>query len=141
MVMAIYFKKGRKYEVLFRMWPGTERLLMWGDPAGAAAYGRASSFQDAAGVEICEPLFLFFKGRQGSGMAGGRCAYKDESLNPRFDFEKYLYSYRLWGRLLYNPKADPETWRRYLRSEFGEAGALVETACANGSRVLPLFTT
>ncbi len=133
------FQKGRKYDVVFRMWPGTQRLLLWGDPAAAAAYGRASSFQNAAGVEICEPLF--FKGRQGSGIAGGRCAYRDQSLKPRFDFEKYLYSYRLWGRLLYNPDADPESWRRYLRSEFGPAASAVETACAHGSRVLPLFTT
>jgi hypothetical protein len=133
------FQQGRQYEVLFRMWPGTERLLLWGDPAAAAAYGRASSFQGAAGVELCEPLF--FKGRQGSGIAGGRCAYLDETLKPRYDFEKYLYTYRLWGRLLYNPDADPESWRRYLRSEFGEAAASLETACANGSRVLPLFTT
>lgn len=133
------FQQGRKYDVLFRMWPGTERLLLWGDPATAAAYGRASSFQGAAGVEICEPLF--FKGRQGSGLEGGRCAYKDESLNPRFDFEKYLYTYRLWGRLLYNPDTEPENWRRYLRSEFQEASGAVEAACANGSRVLPLFTT
>ena len=133
------FQQGRQYDVLFRMWPGTERLLLWGDPAAAAAYGRASSFQGAAGVEICEPLF--FKGRQGSGIAGGRCAYLDSSLNPRFDFEKYLYTYRLWGRLLYDPQADPQSWRRYLHAEFGEAAVSLETACANGSRVLPLFTT
>jgi len=133
------FQQGRKYDVLFRMWPGTERLLLWGDPATAAAYGRVSSFQGAAGVEICEPLF--FKGRQGSGLEGGRCAYKDQSLNPKLDFEKYLYTYRLWGRLLYNPNTDAENWGRYLRSEFGEAAGPVETACACGSRVLPLFTT
>jgi len=133
------FQQHRKYDVLFRMWPGTERLLLWGDPVTAAAYGRASSFQGAAGVEICEPLF--FKGRQGSGLDGGRCAYKDQSLNPRFDFEKYLYTYRLWGHLLYNPNADAENWRRYLRSEFQDAANSVEIACANGSKVLPLFTT
>jgi hypothetical protein len=121
------------------MWPGTERLLLWGDPATAAAYGRASSFQGAAGAEICEPLF--FKGRQGSGVEGSRCAYRDHSLTPRFDFEKYLYTYRLWGRLLYNPDAPSDSWQRYLRSEFGPAATPVETACAYGSRVLPLFTT
>ena len=34
----------RKYSVLHRIWPGTQRLLLWGDPLMAAAYGRASSF-------------------------------------------------------------------------------------------------
>ncbi|MDQ6707269.1 MAG: hypothetical protein M3Z85_14995, partial [Acidobacteriota bacterium] len=133
------FKAGRRYDVMFRMWPGTQRLLIWGDPATAAAYGRESHFCGASGVEICEPLF--FKGRQGSGLPGGRCAYADESLKPKLDFEKYLYTYRVWGRLLYNPEADPESWRRYLRTEFGAGAAQLEDAVTHGSRVLPLFTT
>jgi hypothetical protein len=91
-------------------------------------------------VEICEPLF--FKGRQGSGLPGGRCAYADESLNPKGgDFRKYEYTYRIWGRLLYHPETDPENWRRYLRSEFGAAGTSVENALGQASRVLPLITT
>ena len=115
------FQEGRKYDVLFRIWAGTQRLLLWGDPATAAAYGRSAHFCGASGVEICEPLF--FKGRQGSGLPGGRCAYADESLNPQGgDFRKYDYTYRVWGRLLYNPETDPESWRRYLRTEFGAAG-------------------
>ncbi|HWB85496.1 MAG TPA: hypothetical protein VG675_15235 [Bryobacteraceae bacterium] len=133
------YKKDRKYGILYRMWPGTQRVLLWGDPAMAAAYGRTAHFCGASGVELCEPLF--FKGRKGSGLPGGRTAYADESLQPKFDFEKYLYSYRLWGRMLYSPKADPESWRRYLRTEFGQAAAPVETALANCSRVLPTITT
>ena len=68
---------------------------------------------------MSEPLH--FKGRQGTGQPGGRCAYADRSLAPRYDFEKYLYTYRLWGRLGYNPDTDPEVWRRALRREFGAA--------------------
>ena len=90
-----------RYGVLHRMWPGTQRLLLWGDPALAAAYGRASSFCGSSGVELFEPLS--FKGRKGSGLPGGRDAYADASLRPARDYEKYLYEYRLWGRLLYNP--------------------------------------
>ncbi len=134
------FQEGRKYDVLFRIWAGTQRLLLWGDPATAAAYGRSAHFCGASGVEICEPLF--FKGRQGSGLPGGRCAYADESLNPPGgDFKKYDYTYRVWGRLLYNPETDPESWRRYLHTEFGAAGPSVETALGRASRVLPLITT
>lgn len=133
------FSKDRRYDVTFRLWPGSQRLLLWGDPAIAAAYGRASSFMGAKGIEICEPLF--FKGRQGSGLPGGRCAYADESLNPRLDFEKYAYTYRVWGRSLYNPQTSPDGWQRYLRGEFGPAASHVEQAVSNASRVLPLFTT
>jgi hypothetical protein len=65
----------RRYGILHRIWPGTQRLLLWGDPEMAAAYGRVSSFCGSNGVEIFEPLF--FKGRKGSGLPGGRDAYAD----------------------------------------------------------------
>ena len=134
------FAEGRRHGVLHRIWPGTQRLLLWGDPVFAAAYGRAFSFCGSAGVELCEPLF--FKGRKGSGLAGGREAYVSHSDQPPGGaWEKYLYSYRIWGRLLYNPDADPETWRRYLRSQFGHGGEAAETALGQASRILPLLTT
>jgi hypothetical protein len=133
------FQEGRKFDVLFRMWAGTQRMLIWGDPATAAAYGHASHFCGASGVELCEPLF--FKGREGSGLPGGRCGYADKSLNPERDWQKYEYTYRVWGRLLYNPKADADQWRRYLRTSFGPAADAVETSLAHASRVLPMLTT
>jgi len=134
------FQKDRRFDVLFRMWPGTQRTLLWGDPALASGYGRSSNFCGASGVEICEPLF--FKGRQGSGLSGGRCAYSDESLNPRDgDWSKYRYTYRVWGRNLYNPNADADEWRRYLRAEFGSGALSMEHAVSQASRILPLITT
>ena len=130
----------RRYGVLYRIWPGTQRLLLWGDPAMGAGYGRYGTFCGCLGVELCEPLS--FKGRMGSGHPGGRDGYGDSSLRPAGgDWEKYLYTYRLFGRLLYNPDTDPEAWRRFLRKEFGAAAESVETALANASRVLPLLTT
>ena len=112
-------KEDRRYGVLHRMWPGTQRLLLWGDPETAAAYGRASSFCGSSGLELFEPLS--FKGRKGSGRPGRRDAYADASLKPKGgDWEKYAYTYRLWGRLLYNPEADtirggtPHRLRRLL---------------------------
>jgi hypothetical protein len=138
---ADLFQEGRKFHVLFRLWPGTQRHLLWGDPQAAAAYGRAASFCGASGMEIFEPLF--FKGREGSGLTGGRLAYADETLTPaEGEWKKFEYTYRLWGRLLYNPDADPETWRRFLRKDFAAASAEpIEAAVGNASRVLPLLTT
>jgi hypothetical protein len=131
--------ENRPYGVLHRMWPGTQRLLLWGDPVMAAGYGRASSFCGSNGVELFEPLS--FKGRKGSGLPGGRDAYADASLRPARDYEKYLYEYRLWGRLLYNPDALPESWRRLLVKEYGPAAVTCEKSLARASRILPLFTT
>jgi hypothetical protein len=132
-------REDRKYGILHRIWPGTQRFLIWGDPVFAAGYGRAFSFCHSAGVELMEPLS--FKGRIGSGQPGGRCAYADKSLNPKYDWEKYLYQYRVWGRLIYNPDANPETWRRELRHEFGVAAQPVEEALGCASRILPAITT
>ena len=132
--------EGRRYGVLHRIWPGTQRLLLWGDPAFAAGYGRAASFGGSAGLELFEPLS--FKGRKGSGLPGGRDAYADPALKPApWEFEKYAYGYRLWGRLLYNPDAAPDVWRRLLSHQYGRAARPVETALASASRILPLVTT
>jgi hypothetical protein len=43
--------------------------------------------------------------------------------------------------LLYDPNAEPDQWRRYLRSTFERGAAPAETALAHASRVLPLLTT
>jgi hypothetical protein len=132
-------REDRRYGVLHRVWPGTQRLLLWGDPRTGAAYGRAFSYCGSIGVELMEPLS--FKGRRGSGIAGDRCGYANASLKPRWDWEKYLYSHRIWGRLLYNPDSDPDVWRRCLRKQFGSAASATEEALANASRILPIVTT
>ncbi len=132
-------REDRPWGVVHRVWPGTQRLLLWGDPVTAAAYSRCFSFCGSNGAEICEPLS--FKGRRGSGIAGNRTAYADASLVSRWDWEKYRYSYRVWGRLLYNPDAEGESWRRMLRSQFGGGAGDVETALAHASRILPIVTT
>jgi hypothetical protein len=133
-------REDRRYGVWHRIWPGTQRHLLWGDPALAAGYGRASSFCGSDGIDICEPLS--FKGRIGSGLPGGRNAYADKPLEAAGDdWRKHLYTYRIWGRLLYNPEAGPDTWRRYLGKQFGAGATAVEGALAHASRVLPLVTT
>ncbi len=136
---ADFFQQGSKSQLLFRLWPGSQRHLLSADPELCAAYGRTSHFCGAAGIDLMEPLT--FKGREGSGHPGGRCAYSDQSLNPKSDWQKFEYYYRLWGRHLYDPDVNPEVWRRYLRREFGPRAEPVETALANASRLLPLLTS
>ena len=132
-------KEDRNYGVLHRIWPGTQRILLWGDPELSAAHSKAFSFCDSVGVELMEPLS--FKGRRGSGIAGGRCGYLDASLKPRWDWEKYLYSLRVFGRLTYNPNTESDVWQRYLVRQFGVGAEAVELALANASRILPIVLT
>ncbi|TDW65989.1 hypothetical protein [Kribbella pratensis] len=135
-----FLREDRTVDLMFRVWPGTQKLLAWGDPAIAAGYGRLSTFGGSRGVDFCEPLF--FKGRKGSGEPGKRDPYvrEDLRLSDNREWTKYRYGYLLWGRLLYNPDAEPETWRRHLRATYGEAAAHVEDALSPLSRILPLVT-
>jgi hypothetical protein len=136
---ADFLRSDRRYSLMFRVWPGSDRLLLTGDPVTAAAHSRALGFGGSDGAEIFEPLS--FKGRRGSGIPGGRCAYADRSLEPRRDWEKYLYTYRVWGRLLYDPETKPEVWRRSLKRQFGARAPHVEAALASSTRILPIATT
>ena len=119
-----FLREDRPYDVVFRLWAGTQRVLLWGDPAFAAGYGRVAGVAGSQGLEWCEPLT--FKGREGSGLSGARTGYADPTLVPADDWEKYAYTYRLFGRLTYDPDAPAETWRRPLRAHFGAAASDAE---------------
>lgn len=134
---ADLYQEGRGFDILFRLWPGTQRHLLSADPAWASAMGRAANFCGAAGLEICEPLT--FKGREGSGHPGGRNAYRDK--NEAKDWRKFAESYQLWGRLLYNPDATPDAWRLSLKRKFGKGADHAEAALSAASRVLTLLTS
>ncbi len=133
-----FLREDRPYDLVFRMWAGTQRLLLWGDPIFAAGYGRAAATAGGAGLELMEPLT--FKGREGTGSGASRTGYVDAGLVPNYDWEKYAYTYRLFGRLSYDPDASPETWRRHLKANFGTDAPAAEQALANASRILPLVT-
>lgn len=128
----------KDYKVIYRIWPGTQRVLLWGDPEFAAGYGRSSMFAGSDGVEWCEPLG--FKGRMGTGIPGGRFNYQKQGYATRYDWQKYDYQYRVWGRLLYNPDAPRESWMRYLQQVCGDAAEECEKGMSWASRVLPLVT-
>ena len=131
-------KTDKDYKVLYRIWAGTQRVLTWGDPALAGGYGRLSMFAGSDGVEWCEPLS--FKGRMGLGVPGQRFNYQEQGLAPRRDWEKYAYTYRVWGRGLYNPDGPDDGWMRHLRSTCGDAAGPCAAALAPASRVLPLVS-
>ena len=131
-------KENRKYNILYRIWPGTQRVLLWADHELASGYGKLSTFCNSLGTELCEPLS--FKGRMGTGIKGGRYNYKLKKLRTNYDWEKYLYNYRIWGRLNYNPNTQKNNYLRYLSFHFGSCYKEISIALANASRVLPFIT-
>ena len=135
---ADFLREDRKYGIVWRVWPGTQRVLAWADPVLFAGYGREAGFCGADGIEICEPLS--FKGRMGSGRGGDRTGYADRSLVPARDWQKFALFYRMWGRLTYDPAAPPQSWRRATVQTLGAAALDTEQALAAASRILPLVT-
>ncbi len=143
---ADFLSEDRPYGVYFRVWPGTRRLLLAGDPGFDRALGRSASLGGSLGLDVMEPLST--KGRRGSGAAHDaagsreRLAYADQSLATEHDFEKYEYTYLLLGRHLYDPDCEPAVWRRYLQSQVGAVPSEeTERVLAGASRILPLVTS
>lgn len=135
-----FLREDRKYGIVWRVWPGTQRLLASGDPAFFAGYSRAAGFAGANGIEFCEPLS--FKGRMGSGRAGSRTGYgyADRGIAPGEDWQKFSQFHRLWNRMMYDPFEPPLALRRALVQSVGPAANDLEAALASASRILPLVT-
>ena len=130
---ADLLRDDRRYTVRHRVFSGTQRLLLSGDAAWAAAYSRAYQFCGSTGADLMEPLTC--RGRRGSGGAGSRQGYADASLTTQWDWQKYALWYRLNGRLMYDPGTNWDVWRREMRP------SALENALAYASRILPIVTT
>ena len=128
----------RKYDILFRIWPGTQRILIWGDSDLARGYGQHSTFCNSLGVELCEPLS--FKGRMGTGIKNGRLNYSVKQLRTKYDWQKYLYTYRIWGRCTYNYETDENNYTRYYKKLFGKSSKELIKSLSYASKILPFFT-
>ncbi len=128
----------RDYRVVYQLWSvGSQRLLLWGDPTYAARFAESCRLGDGNGFEVNAPLT-----NKGFGDLPGKWRiFADKSLEHfRWEHERYWSFYLGFGRLGYNPKADPEIWRRELRSRFGTAADEIESAYRSASQIMPLVT-
>ena len=140
---ADLLKRPRDYDVMYRVWMfGTQPVLLWGDPDYVATLARTCAIADGVGFEHSDPLS--FMGRRGSDFPGLRYGeiFADKSLQfYRWAFQRYWYTYLMFGRLLYNPSTDAEVWLRELRDRFGdEAAPHIAEALRYASKTLPLVT-
>src|SRR4051794_26494479 len=134
---ADLLREDRKYTVRYRMFSGTQRILLWNDPLWTAAYSRSFGFCGSNGMDLMEPLTC--RGRRGSAEPGSRDGYVDAKLEPHWDWQKYAGWYRTWGRLCYNPDSEPGVCSRpYPNNPSGQA---LQSALAAAGRILPLVTT
>jgi hypothetical protein len=135
---ADLLRDDRRYTVRHRVFAGTQRLLLAADPEATAAYSRMFQFCGSAGVDLMEPLTCI--GRRGTGAEGvRRSGYVDTTYETRWDWQKYAYWYRVWGRCTYNAETDIGSTRRGLPA--GPGGDALAAALASASRILPIVTT
>lgn len=134
---ADFLREDRKYTVRFRVYPGTQRILLWGDPVFASGYSRAFTFSGCTGGDVMEPLT--YRGRRGTSSEARRTGYRDARLEPRWDWQKYAYWYRVWGRKLYDPETPAEVFDREFGSEGPDPALAASLAAA--SRILPTVTS
>lgn len=134
---ADLLRDDRKYTVRYRMFSGTQRILLWNDPVWTAAYSRSFSFCGSNGMDLMEPLTC--RGRRGSAVPGRRSGYIDAKLEPRWDWQKYAGWYRTWGRLCYNPESNPTVC--YRPDPQDQSGRALQSALSVAGRILPLVTS
>ena len=133
-------REDRKCGVLHRIWPGTQRLLIWGDPLTAAAHSRAFRFCGSDGVEIMEPLS--FKGRRGSGIAGRPLRLRRRVAQPALGLgEVRLQPPRVGPAALQPGRRSGRVAARPARTSSGRPAPDLEAALASSSRILPIVTT
>lgn len=127
----------QRYHVTWQLWTGgTARLLLWGDPEYVRRFAASARLYDGNSFEINEMLATWMLGEP-----------HDEKplpvLNARYryyeyEFERYWAFYKMWGRLTYNPRTDPQVWRSEFEARFGPAaGVHVMNAVEAASQVLP----
>jgi hypothetical protein len=128
----------RGYRVIYRLWTvGSQRLLLWGDPEFAARFAQSCRLGGGEGFEVFSPLT-----NQGHGNDPGAWRILASKSDEYYTWERQRYWFfdLVFGRLGYNPQANPEVWRRELRHRFGEAASDLETAYGQASRILSLIT-
>jgi hypothetical protein len=126
----------QRYRIHWQLWNGgTSRVLLWGDPDYVRRFASTVRLYDGNSFEVNEMLATKMLGEP-----------QDETpleiLNPKYryydyEFERYWHFYRVWGRLTYNPSAEPEVWSREFARRFGPASAPLMDALHLASKVLP----
>jgi hypothetical protein len=131
----------QKYRMNWQLWSGgTTRILLWGSPDYARRFAESTHLYDGDGFEINEPLATKME-------AQPHDAKPFDLLNASYryydwEFERYWHFFQVFGRIGYNPSADPELWHHEFKRRFGaEAAPALEKALHQASWILPRIIT
>lgn len=124
------------YPVFYRIWGGTTRVLLWGDPEYARRFAATTHIHDGAGFGVNEPLTTKMH-------AQPHDAKPFDLLKPQFryydyEFQRYWNFYQTFGRIGYNPSTPAEVWDEAFKAHLGAtAGPVLQKAMYKASWVLP----
>lgn len=124
------------YKVFYRIWGGTTRVLLWGDPEYAKRFAVSTHIHDGAGFGVNEPLTTKMH-------AQPHDAKPFDLLKPKYryyeyEFERYWHFYQSFGRMGYNPATPADIWDEAFSQHFGTTtGPVIEKALHIASWVLP----
>ena len=127
----------QKWDITWQVWTsGTNRLLLWGDPNYVKRVVSAAGIYGTANIDIYEfgATKMFGAANDAEPIPVLTAPYRTYD----YEFERYWAFYRAWGRLEYNPDADPEVWEHEYLKRFGDqAGPHAMRGVQLASQVLP----
>ncbi len=131
-----FLEKPRSYGFYWELWGlGSNRLLLWGNPAYVRRAVSTFNLGGAEGFEIDPPL-----AQKGFGNALGEWSIFSNSQSERmfwkWEFERYWLFYRLWGRLSYDPATPESAWMDEMKKRFGPAAPDVMDVYQSASQVI-----
>jgi len=136
---ADMLKYPREYKLHYTLWnSGTMRMLLWGDPDYVRRFAATTHLGESQGFEVYEPL--------ATKMAGQAHDLKPfDLLTPSYryydyEFQRYWYFFRLFGRLTYNPDTPKDEWDHEFVTRFGNAAPSLEQGLQRASGILPEIT-
>lgn len=124
------------YKVFYRIWGGTTRVLLWGDPEYAGRFAASTKIHGGAGFGINEPLTTKMHAQPHDKKPFD--LLKPEYRYYNYEFERYWHFYQVFGRKGYNPDTPSDVWDEEFIHHYGKkAGPIIEKALHKASWVLP----
>ena len=132
----LYYPK--RYDLHWTQWDGgTNRVLLWGDPAYARRLAQSIVAIGGASFAITEPLATKMHAAPlympVFDLLGKPYQYTD------YEFQRYWHMLQVYGRFAYNPNTPDDQWDREFQVRFGAAGSAVEQGLHFSSWILPLL--
>ena len=128
----------KEYDVHWRVWSGgTLRLLLWGNPDFVRRFITESvPIYGGNSFEINEMLATKMLSVKHDTEPHHIHTAKYQFYD--YEIQRYWYYFQLWGRLSYNPDADPYIWESEFNYRFGDdVGPTVMDALHRASDILP----